>query len=143
MSRVRRSGLAATAQPCPCGWQGAASQPLAYADCCGRYLEHFDASPAPDAQALMRSRYSAFVLGRVDYLLATWHSSQRPATLELEPQARWLGLEVRDQCSVGADHAEVEFVARYRVAGRAVRLHERSRFVREAGRWYYVDGDNG
>jgi len=90
----------------------------------------------------MRSRYSAFVLGRVDYLLATWHTSQRPSTLELEPQARWLGLEVRCQHGIDADHAEVEFVARYRVAGRGVRLHERSRFVREAGRWYYVDGDN-
>ncbi len=90
----------------------------------------------------MRSRYSAFVLGRIDYLLATWHSSQCPGTLELEPQARWLGLEVRRQRGIDADHAEVEFVARYRVAGRAVRLHECSRFVREAGRWYYVDGDN-
>lgn len=89
----------------------------------------------------MRSRYSAFVRGQVDYLLATWHSSQRPSRLELEPQARWLGLEVREHHSVDANHAVVEFVARYRVAGRAVRLHERSRFVYEAGRWYYVDGD--
>lgn len=128
---------------CPCGRLSTRSQPLTYVDCCGRYIEHFDVTAAPDAQSLMRSRYSAFVLQRVNYLLATWHSSQRPATLELEPQAQWLGLEVRGQRSVGVDHAEVEFVARYRVAGRAVRLHERSRFVREAGRWYYVDGDNG
>ena len=89
----------------------------------------------------MRSRYSAFVRGQVAYLLATWHSSQRPTTLELESNARWLGLEVRQHQLTDAHHAEVEFVARYRVAGRAVRLHERSRFVREEDRWYYVDGD--
>ncbi len=90
----------------------------------------------------MRSRYSAFVLERADYLLATWHPSTRPATLEFDPGARWLGLEVRTHHVTGPETAEVEFVARYRVAGRAVRLHERSRFVREAGRWYYVDGDS-
>lgn len=90
----------------------------------------------------MRSRYSAFVLQRRDYLLATWHAAQRPPQLEFEPGARWLGLEVRHHRALDAAHAEVEFVARYRVAGRAVRLHENSRFVREDGRWYYVDGDS-
>ena len=89
----------------------------------------------------MRSRYTAFVLERADYLLASWHASTRPATLDFEPGARWLGLDVRSQRSTGADRAEVEFVARYRVGGRAVRLHETSRFVREGGRWFYVDGD--
>ena len=89
----------------------------------------------------MRSRYSAFVLQRRDYLLATWHTSERPAELEFEPGAQWLGLEVRSHRVRDAEHAEVEFFARYRVAGRAVRLHERSRFVCEAGRWFYVDGD--
>ncbi|MBU4424895.1 MULTISPECIES: YchJ family protein [unclassified Acidovorax] len=133
--------------PCPCGALLPQRKPLAYADCCGRYVEHFDTTPAPDAERLMRSRYSAFVLQRRDYLLATWHASQRPATLEFEPGAHWLGLAVRSQRVLDADHAEVEFVARYRTAGlgtggRAVRLHERSRFVREAGRWYYVDGDS-
>ena len=128
--------------PCPCGALSSRRQPLALADCCGRYLDHFDTTPAPDAQRLMRSRYSAFVLQRRDYLLATWHTSTRPATLDFELDARWLGLEVRSQRMLDADHAEVEFVARYRVAGRAVRLHERSRFVREAGRWLYVDGDS-
>lgn len=90
----------------------------------------------------MRSRYSAFVLQRRDYLQATWHASTRPVTLDFEADARWLGLDVRSHRVLDADHAEVEFVARYRVAGRAVRLHERSRFVREAGRWFYVDGDS-
>lgn len=128
--------------PCPCGALSPRRQPLALADCCGRYLDHFDTTPAPDAERLMRSRYSAFVLQRRDYVLATWHASERPGALEFEPGAHWLGLEVRSHRAQDADHAEVEFVARYRVAGRAVRLHERSRFVREAGRWFYVDGDS-
>jgi SEC-C motif-containing protein len=89
----------------------------------------------------MRSRYSAFVLGNQPYLLATWHPSTRPATLELDTDAQWLGLQVRDDQTLDDDHAEVEFVARYRLGGKAVRLHERSRFVHEAGVWWYVDGD--
>lgn len=89
----------------------------------------------------MRSRYSAFVREQGDYLQATWHASTRPATLDFELDARWLGLEVRSHHVLDAERAEVEFVARYRVAGRAVRLHERSRFVREGGRWYYLEGD--
>lgn len=114
---------------------------MAYAHCCGRYLPAFETTPAPDAEALMRSRYSAFVLERADYLLATWHPSRRPAELTLEPGVKWLGLEVKQHQVIDADHAEVEFVARQRDrSGRAVRLHERSRFVREGGRWYYVDG---
>lgn len=129
--------------PCPCHRLSARGEPLTYADCCGRYIEHFVTTPAPDAEQLMRSRYSAFVLERADYLLATWHPSHRPVTLTFEANARWLGLEVRQHRNTGASHAEVEFVARYRVAGRAVRLHERSRFVREDGRWYYLDGDDG
>ena len=89
----------------------------------------------------MRSRYSAFVLGRRDYLLATWHVSTRPADIAFEPAIKWLGLEVRSHRELDADHAEVEFVARCQEGGRATRLHERSRFVREQGRWWYVDGD--
>lgn len=89
----------------------------------------------------MRSRYSAFVLGRTDYLAATWHPSTRPADVAADAGTRWLGLEVREHRVIDADHAEVVFVARYRLAGRGVRIHERSRFVREDGRWHYVDGD--
>jgi len=128
-------------QPCSCGSK------LPFSRCCGRYLGHFDDAPAPDAEALMRSRYSAFVLLDREYLLATWHESRRPADLELDAGAKWLGLEVRKHKPIDDSHAEVEFVARYRVAGpsagsgRAVRIHERSRFVRENGRWYYLDGD--
>ena len=91
----------------------------------------------------MRSRYSAYVLGLVPYLLDTWHARTRPATLVLDPATKWLGLEVRARGSVDAHHATVEFVARCRDAGRATRLHETSRFVREDGRWLYVDGDSG
>ena len=89
----------------------------------------------------MRSRYSAFVLDRADYLLATWHPSTRPSELTLNDGCKWLGLQVRRHLAVDEDHAQVEFVARLRTAGRGARIHEVSRFVREAGRWYYVDGD--
>lgn len=117
---------------CPCDL----SRP--YADCCGRW--HAGA-PAPDAPALMRSRYSAYVLGLRPYLLATWHARTRPAHLEPDPPGlRWLGLQVKAARAIDADHAEVEFVARSKQGGRAHRLHETSRFVREQGRWYYVDG---
>lgn len=90
----------------------------------------------------MRSRYSAFVREHAAYLLATWHVSRRPATLDFEIGAKWLGLTVKSHRQIDAEHAEVEFVARQRDAGgRATRLHERSRFVREQGRWFYLDGD--
>ena len=91
----------------------------------------------------MRSRYSAYMLGLVDYLRATWHPRTRPALLDLDPAVRWLGLEVRRHQVIDADHAVVEFVARSKQGGRAHRLHETSRFVREDGRWFYVDGDVG
>ena len=90
----------------------------------------------------MRSRYGAFVLARADYLLATWHSSQRPATIEFDPGVKWLGLEVRQHRTLDATHAEVEFIARQKSPGSpALRLHERSRFLYEGGRWYYLLGD--
>lgn len=89
----------------------------------------------------MRSRYTAYVLQRHDYVLATWHALTRPAAIEPPPpQLRWLGLEVRRAAATAADRTEVEFVARSKLGGRAQRLHETSRFVREGGRWYYVDG---
>ncbi len=141
-------------QPCPCGAKAVATggvakpavkttAPLAYGQCCGRWLEaDAQAGPfAPDAQQLMRSRYSAFVLEREAYLLATWHPSQRPAQIAFDPGVKWLGLDVRDYRLTSAETAEVEFVARQKPpSGPAIRLHERSRFVREGGRWLYVDG---
>ena len=90
----------------------------------------------------MRSRYTAFVLERASYLLATWFLSKRPSQVRFDPGAKWLCLDVRAFKESDSDHATVEFVARQREAtGRAIRLHERSRFVRENGRWYYLDGD--
>jgi SEC-C motif domain protein len=132
--------------PCPCGRRDRRELPLAFAQCCGRYIDDFEHTPASDAESLMRSRYTAFVLERADYLLATWHPSTRPATLDFEPGVKWLGLDVRSRSVLDADHAEVEFVARQRnSSGAASRLHERSRFVREESgllhRWYYLDGD--
>ncbi|MDF1484503.1 YchJ family metal-binding protein [Ramlibacter sp. H39-3-26] len=128
--------MARPGDACPCG--GGPGYPA----CCGRYIDHFDATPAPDAASLMRSRYTAFVREDAAYLLATWHAGTRPPQVGFEPGARWLGLEVRGAQQQSMDHATVEFVARMRDAdGRAHRLHERSRFVRTQGRWYYVDGD--
>ena len=127
------------AEPCPCGRTDSKGRVRAYAECCA--VAHSGEHPAPDAETLMRSRYSAFVRGDVPYLLATWHASSRPATLDLEAGTKWLGLEIKQHRTTGEHAAEVEFVARFRVAGRAVRQHELSRFVREDGHWYYLDGD--
>ena len=124
--------------PCPCGRTNAKGQTLGLGDCCGPLHAGL---PAPDAERLMRSRYSAFVQGDVPYLLQTWHSSQRPAELKLETGGKWLGLEIKRHQVTGADSAEVEFVARFRVGGKGVRQHERSRFASEDGRWLYLDGD--
>ncbi|QEA12407.1 YchJ family protein [Comamonas flocculans] len=129
-------------QACPCGRLGARGQPLAYAECCGRYLDHFDTTPAPDAESLMRSRYSAYVREDETYLCATWHASKRPSRVRFDAGVKWLGLEVRLHRQTGEHGAEVQFIARCRGAdGKATRMHELSRFVREGGRWYYVDGD--
>ena len=134
----------ATSAPCPCGRLSTQKKPLAYVACCGRYLNHFADTPAPDAESLMRSRYSAFVMQRADYLLATWHVGFRPGSVEFDPDVKWLGLEVRGHTLIDATHAEVEFIARQKpAAGKALRLHERSRFTRENDRWYYLDGDMG
>ncbi|MFH1815460.1 MAG: YchJ family metal-binding protein [Pseudomonadota bacterium] len=109
------------------------------ADCCARLHA---GEPAATPEALMRSRYSAYVLGLTDYLLATWHPTTRPAALTRdEAGLKWLGLDVRRCAMQDADHGTVEFVARSKVAGRAHRLHETSRFMRENGRWFYLDGD--
>jgi len=140
---------------CPCG------RPTSYEACCGQYHQ---GAAAPDAESLMRSRYTAYALGLSDYLLATWHASTRPATLDFADAPRWLGLRIVSlPQSPASAHLQkkpgnaaldvnaidersqplwqVEFVARYKVGGRAFRLHETSRFTREDGRWYYIDGD--
>jgi SEC-C motif-containing protein len=92
----------------------------------------------------MRSRYTAHALDREAYLLDTWHGSTRPSGLDSEapPRPRWIGLAILGHRRLDDTHAVVEFVARYRLGGRAHRLHETSRFVLEGQRWYYVDGDH-
>ena len=120
---------------CPCGSN------KFYASCCEPYLENRDNPPT--AEALMRSRYTAYTLLRENYLLATWHTSTRPDRLGLAEEApeKWIGLEVKRHQQQDETHAIVEFVARNKGCSRAFRLHETSRFVREDGRWFYIDGD--
>lgn len=91
----------------------------------------------------MRSRYSAYVLGLEDYLRATWHPATCPVALGLDavPRPQWQGLTVKAYTPLDETHATVEFVARYKLNGRAFKLHETSRFERVDGRWLYVDGE--
>jgi SEC-C motif-containing protein len=134
-----------TAAPCPCCGASPTRRsndpaPL-YSDCCGRFIEG-GATPA-NAMELMRSRYTAYVLGDAKYLRATWSEATCPPDLDASTDSatRWLGLAIKRHTRIDADHEEVEFVARYKVAGRAWRLHETSRFERDAqGRWRYIDG---
>ncbi|WP_249605113.1 YchJ family metal-binding protein [Chromobacterium sp. IRSSSOUMB001] len=124
---------------CPCGLGGD------YVVCCGRYLSE-GGEPAPTAEALMRSRYTAYARGDEAYLLASWHPSTRPQALDLAADAgvvKWLGLEVlATEAGAEADtEGWVEFAARYKVSGKAERMRERSRFAREDGRWFYVSGE--
>jgi len=93
----------------------------------------------------MRSRYSAYVLGDEAYLLRTWHSSTRPDSVGLDARVKWLGLKIRSSTAGGPgdDTGTVSFVARHKLDGRAHRLEENSRFLREDGRWVYLDGDIG
>ncbi|MBI4742376.1 MAG: YchJ family protein [Betaproteobacteria bacterium] len=122
------------ATPCYCGAR------QTYAECCGRIHA---GEAAPTAEALMRSRYSAYVLALEPYLLATWHPGTRPPQLDLvaDDHTKWLGLEIKRHQASGADSAVVEFIARFKTGGRAQRMHELSRFVRAEGRWFYVDGE--
>jgi SEC-C motif-containing protein len=127
---------------CPCGGP-------CYAACCGPFID--GSAIPPGAEALMRSRYTAYALRHETYLRSTWHPSTCPADAIISDneQLQWLGLEVKSALRLrqrkvkpdtGSDRDSVEFVARYKVNGRAYRLHELSCFVREGGRWFYVDG---
>jgi SEC-C motif-containing protein len=121
-------------EPCPCG------QAARYEDCCGRFHAGAAHLTAPSAEALMRSRYAAYVFGLDAYLLETWHPRTRPLSIAPAPPGlRWVGLEVRRHVQIDADQATVEFVARSKLAGRAERMHETSHFERVDGRWFYVD----
>lgn len=121
-----------------------------YGACCGRYHRGLlaggaDSVTATTAEALMRSRYAAFAVGDADYLLATWHPSTRPADLDLDDDVTWRRLDVVATSAGGPldRTGVVEFVAHYRSDETRERasLHEISSFVREGGRWYYLDGE--
>ena len=118
-------------QACPCGGKR-------YAGCCRPYHE---GGRAETAEKLMRSRYSAYVKGLWDYVYRTWDGRTRPALAELQGDkgTRWLGLEVKRHEEKG-DEAIVEFVARYKIDGRAYRLHEVSKFTKQDGNWIYMEG---
>jgi len=122
---------------CPCTPQ------KDFSECCGPFL--LGAATPPTAEALMRSRYSAYVRGDFSYLIDTWHSSERESAPDFGALTgiRWTGLEVLDTESGGPSDREgtVEFVVRYQRSGTNHVLHEKSRFIREDGRWYYVDGE--
>ena len=120
---------------CPCG-------SVEYRSCCGRFI---DAGELPStAERLMRSRYTAFVLGDEGYLRDTWHPETRPSRVRFDEQQRWLGLKIKRTEAGTAEDAQgvVEFVARFKVQGRGHRLHEVSRFEKVEGRWYYLDGQH-
>lgn len=108
---------------------------MAYTQCCAPLHA---GSAAPNALLLMRSRYCAYVLKLEDYLLATWHASTRPGSLDLaQDSIKWLGLQVA-AFSEQSDQAQVRFVARYKIHGKADKMEENSLFVKEAGRWFYL-----
>jgi len=124
-----------TVPNCLCGLE------KSYEICCGRF--HSGIQQAATAEQLMRSRYSAYVHSKEDYLLATWHPATRPPSLEFSDAAKtkWLGLEIKRHSVIDSTHAQVEFVARYKTGGQsAVRLHEISDFILEDGKWFYVSG---
>lgn len=90
----------------------------------------------------MRSRFDAYKAGDAEWVLRTWHPSTRPAEIDLSDQPVWRGLQIVDVASDGPDAGIVEFRATYLDGGAGIGvLHERSRFVREHGRWFYVDGE--
>jgi SEC-C motif-containing protein len=112
-----------------------------YDACCGRL--HRGAARADTAEELMRSRYTAYAVGRLDHVFRTWHPRTRPDEVTPSPGLTWTGLEILSTVAGGPADAtgEVEFAAHYRTAAGDGVLRERSRFERRAGWWVYVDGD--
>lgn len=120
---------------CPCG------SGLSAERCCGPLLAR--ETHAQNAEQLMRSRYCAYIQRDTAHLRTSWHPDTCPAEIEFDEKIKWLGLKIISTNAGGPDDetGEVEFVARYKLNGRAFRLHENSRFVRYRGNWVYVDGD--
>lgn len=124
--------------PCPCGSE------KDFTHCCAPYLRG-DAFP-PSAEALMRSRYTAYVKHDDAYLLTSWDPQTRPdnPSPSADKGTTWIDLRiVRSEAGGETDNAGVvEFIAAYDVRGVPGQLHETSRFRRnEAGHWVYIDGD--
>ena len=119
--------------PCPCG------SGTAFGGCCAPALR---GTPPGTAEGLMRSRYTAFVVGDAAYLRESWHPGTRPDEVAPDPGTRWRGLEIldTDEGMPGDRRGQVEFRARYRDGGVDGVLHERSRFVWQSARWWYLDG---
>ncbi len=124
---------------CPC------NSGLAYNECCHAY--HTGTASAPTVEALMRSRYAAYVQGEIAYLVATTHPSTRRSGLEADYRftsetIQWVGLEVirSFQGSEGDKTGKVEFKANYLQNGQHAIHHEVSRFKRHGGKWHYLDG---
>lgn len=137
---TKKKTKAAAASVCPCGTPNAQGQMGDLADCCGPYLS--GARLPENAAVLMRTRYTAYVLGDMNYVAATWHPRTRPALLSVEaPPLKWLGLTVLSHAQQDDHHATVAFVARYKDNGRAGAMNETSRFECVNGQWLYVDGD--
>lgn len=107
-------------------------------ECCGPF--HNGSASASSAELLMRSRYSAYAVRDEAYLLKSWHSSTRPASLGLDRGLRWTGLEIVSATDGSVFHTEgtVEFVASYVDRGTPGSLRENSLFQRENGVWVYV-----
>ncbi|MER6159419.1 YchJ family metal-binding protein [Streptomyces sp. NPDC001868] len=120
-----------TPRTCPCGLSEA------YEACCGRY--HSGGAAAPTAEALMRSRYSAFVVRDEAYLLRSWHPRTRPVAVDFDTTMRWTGLEILDTQDGSAFHTTGTVT--FRASFRGGSMHERSRFERVDGAWVYVDGE--
>jgi len=110
-----------------------------YGECCGPF--HAGTATAPTAERLMRSRYSAYVLGNEPYLLSTWHSRTRPKSMDLDDEIRWIGLDILGRTRGGMLDTDgtVEYRAHFSVKGRRGDQHENGRFVRENKRWLYLD----
>lgn len=108
-----------------------------YDECCGRFISHHH--DAENAELLMRSRYSAYVLNHRDYIRETWHPDFMPMSLPLDHDLHWLRLDVLDFNEQG-DQATVEFEARLLNKGSVNSLHEESHFIQQDGRWLYTEG---
>ncbi|HEC29802.1 MAG TPA: hypothetical protein ENI65_09485 [Gammaproteobacteria bacterium] len=115
---------------CPCG------SGLGLSECCGQYMQ--GSTHAPGAEKLMRSRFSAYALQNNAYLLQTWHHTTRPETISknMDDSVQWTRLRI-----IAATDNTVEFIATYKINGKAHQLHEQSHFVKENGQWFYIDGE--